>query len=913
MTSIEKVYKPKNVEAKWYQNWLNFGCFSAQVNLKKEPFSIVIPPPNVTGILHMGHILNNTLQDILIRSAYQQGKAVLWLPGTDHAGIATQTRIEKELRKQNLTRHDLGRSKFIERAAQWRDQHGGIILEQLKRLGVACDWSRNVHTLDPAYSRSVLTAFVKLYERGYVYRGKRMVNWCPASLTALSDEEIDMRPQSSFLYKVRYEIVEQPGDYLEIATTRPETIMGDTGIAVHPEDERYKHLIGKHCWRPFPRAQIPIIGDTYVDRSFGTGVLKVTPAHDKADFEIGQRHKLPIIDVLNPDGTLNSNAGEAFLGLDRFEARKKITDTLKEMGLLIGTEPYNNNVGFSERAGVQIEPRLSEQWFLKYPKVSEAKRAVTEGLIQFHPERWGKTYIHWLENIQDWCISRQLWWGHRIPVWYKKGTDRSDPDNWHISVDGPTDPENWEQEEDVLDTWASSWLWPFATLGWPEPETRQKEELDFWNPTSVLVTAPDIIFFWVARMIMASLEFKGEEKQTLDSDEIAQRVPFKHVYFNGLIRDEKGRKMSKSLGNSPDPLELIDKFGADGVRFGLLGIAPRGQDVLFSEERVQQGRNFCNKLWNACRLRQMSGDIYNNTTQALIIQRLDPSVWDAEDHAILTRLATTLDQVNDTIEHFEFNATHQAIYTFFWNDFCDWYLEISKLKLKDPSLKANCLAIQDLCMRQVLLILHPFVPFITEELWHDLGYTTQDPSDPTYFIQNVSAGDGNKLKQALTANNIQLDPESVQTVERTREFVSKARALKSQHNLAPKNDVAFFYTTDPLNHEFIQKNRAKLEKMIGANNGLEPCSAPPEDAPATITGLGTLYLDLSSAIDTAAEKERLTKELAKFGRIIQTAEGKLKNEKFIAKAPPEVVEGVRSQLTETKAKKEEVQRLLIKL
>ena len=505
MTSIEKVYKPKNVEAKWYQNWLNFGCFSAQVNLKKEPFSIVIPPPNVTGILHMGHILNNTLQDILIRSAYQQGKAVLWLPGTDHAGIATQTRIEKELRKQNLTRHDLGRSKFIERAAQWRDQHGGIILEQLKRLGVACDWSRNVHTLDPAYSRSVLTAFVKLYERGYVYRGKRMVNWCPASLTALSDEEIDMRPQSSLLYKVRYEIVEQPGDYLEIATTRPETIMGDTGIAVHPEDERYKHLIGKHCWRPFPRAQIPIIGDTYVDRSFGTGVLKVTPAHDKADFEIGQRHKLPIIDVLNPDGTLNSNAGEAFLGLDRFEARKKITDTLKEMGLLIGTEPYNNNVGFSERAGVQIEPRLSEQWFLKYPKVSEAKRAVTEGLIQFHPERWGKTYIHWLENIQDWCISRQLWWGHRIPVWYKKGTDRSDPDNWHISVDGPTDPENWEQEEDVLDTWASSWLWPFATLGWPEPDTRQQEELDFWNPTSVLVTAPDIIFFWVARMIMASL------------------------------------------------------------------------------------------------------------------------------------------------------------------------------------------------------------------------------------------------------------------------------------------------------------------------------------------------------------------------------------------------------------------------
>lgn len=480
MSEIAKAYQPSSVESYWYPRWVEAGCFAGKADPSKTPYCIVIPPPNVTGVLTMGHVLNNTIQDVLIRRARQQGKSVLWLPGTDHAGLATQTRIEKELRKEGLSRRDLGREKFLSRAVQWRDKHGGIIIEQLKRLGASCDWSRTVHTLDKQYSRGVLEAFVRLYKKGLIYRGKRMVNWCPASQTALSDEEVIMKPHKGLFYRMRYELVDEPGKFLEISTTRPETIPGDTAVAVHPEDERYKHLIGKKVWRPFPRAQIPIIADKALDREFGTGVLKVTPAHDPVDFAIGQRHHLEVLDVMNPDGTMNALAGPELEGLDRFEARDKAAEMLKRMGALVKEEPYENNVGYSERAGVPIEPRLSEQWFLRYPKVAQAKRAVTEGIIKFYPEHWVKTYVHWLDNLQDWCISRQVWWGHRIPVWYPKGDDRSDPSKWHISVEGPSDPENWEQDEDTLDTWASSWLWPFATFGWPDMTAEQKRDLAFW-------------------------------------------------------------------------------------------------------------------------------------------------------------------------------------------------------------------------------------------------------------------------------------------------------------------------------------------------------------------------------------------------------------------------------------------------
>ncbi len=481
MAEIPKSYDPQGVEQQWYDRWVAAGCFAGKVDPTKEAFAVMIPPPNVTGVLHMGHLLNNTLQDIMVRRARQEGKSALWLPGTDHAGIATQSRVEKELRqKHGKTRHDLGREKFIETASEWRDKHGGIILGQLRKLGASCDWDRTVHTLDAGYSQAVLQTFVTLYERGYVYRGKRMVNWCPVSQTGLSDEEVIMKPSKGSLYRMRYEVAELPGTFLEISTTRPETIPGDAAVAVHPDDERYRHLIGKHVWRPFPRARIPIVGDTAVEKEFGTGVLKVTPAHDRTDFDIGKRHALPVIDVMNPDGTMNAEAGP-LAGLERFKARAAAEKLLEELGALVKTEPYENTVGFSERADVPIEPRLSEQWFIRYPKIEEAKRAVTAGIIKFHPERWTKTYLHWLENIQDWCVSRQLWWGHRIPVWYRKGADRNDAANRHVSLNPPADPQDWEQDPDVLDTWASSWLWCLATIGWRKPgETT--DELKHWYP-----------------------------------------------------------------------------------------------------------------------------------------------------------------------------------------------------------------------------------------------------------------------------------------------------------------------------------------------------------------------------------------------------------------------------------------------
>jgi len=906
MSEIAKAYDPKQVESKWYKAWLENGCFKGEASPGKQSYCIMIPPPNVTGVLTMGHVLNNTIQDILVRRARQAGKSVLWQPGTDHAGIATQTRVEKKLRKEGKTRHDLGREKFLEVAREWRDAHGGLIFHQLERLGASCDWERAVHTLDDDYSDAVLQAFVKLYERGYIYRGKRMVNWCPESLTALSDEEVIMKPQSGVLYKMRYEIVEQPGQYIEISTTRPETLMGDTAVAVNPDDERYTSLIGSHVWRPFPREKLPIIGDEAVEKDFGTGVLKVTPAHDPLDFEIGVRHSLPMIDIMNPDGTLNELAGEDFLGIDRFKARNIAVEKLKDMGLLVDTEPYENNVGFSERADVPIEPRLSEQWFLKYPKVEEAKKVIRDGFIRFWPKHWEKTYLHWLENVQDWCISRQLWWGHRIPVWYKKGEDRKEPANWNVSVEGPSDPENWEQDEDVLDTWASSWLWPFATLGWPHEEAMKERDFSTFYPTSDLVTGPDILFFWVARMIMAGLEFMGPEKKTLEDQDFAGRIPFSNVYFTGIVRDLQGRKMSKSLGNSPDPIDLIEQYGADGLRFGIMSIAPKGQDVHFSEERIQQGRNFCNKLWNACRFRQMSGVEADNTSIDVIIKRMHFDCFDANDHAILGRLAEMLDVVKKDFDKFEFNAVSQHIYALFWGDFCDWYLEVSKSKLKDESLVENCLAIQDLMIRQILLLLHPFIPFITEELWHQLGYGREGE-----FIQNVDPSDGVMLLEKLQAQGLSISEQAVAEIADIREFVSKARALKAEFQLASKRDLTFFYMAEDNAHACIERHRDKILPMMGAQ--VLKRKEEVVDIPAIVTPLGTLYLNLAESIDIDAQRQRLSKELEKLKKLVHIGASKLKNERFMSKAPPQVVEGAKKQLAETQAKFEEVKRLLSSL
>lgn len=900
MSEIAKSYSPRDVESKWYTTWLENKCFTAVADVTKEPYCIMIPPPNVTGVLTMGHVLNNTIQDILVRRARQQGKSVLWLPGTDHAGIATQTRVERSLKAEGKSRHDLGRKAFVERAKQWRDTHGGIIFEQLKRLGASCDWDRSVHTLDEDYSNAVLTAFVTLYERGYVYRGKRMVNWCPVSRTALSDEEVIMKPVKRVLYKVRYEVVEEPGVYLEISTTRPETIMGDTAVAVHPDDERYKHLVGKHCWRPFPKEPIPIIADEAVELDFGSGALKVTPAHDKVDFDIGQRHNLPIIDVLNADGTLNALAGDAFEGMDRFEARGVAVAMLKELDLYLGEEPYESNVGYSERADVVIEPRISDQWFLRYPKVEEAKDVVKQGLIKFYPERWVKTYLHWLDTIQDWCISRQLWWGHRIPVWYRKGEDRKDPAHWHVSVAGPQDPENWEQEEDVLDTWASSWVWPFATLGWPDAEQSKAQGLGYWYPTTDLVTGPDIIFFWVSRMIMAGLEFiEGGEGP------VEARIPFKNVYFTGIIRDAQGRKMSKSLGNSPDPIDLIDKYGADGLRFGIMNIAPQGQDVLFSEQRVEQGRNMCNKLWNACRFRQMSGPSGRNDSLDAILERIDATYCDTIDEALLAKLLAMVEQVECALDIYDFSSASQALYAFFWTDFCDWYVEVSKAKLHDPERGATCLAIQDLCLRQLFLLLHPYMPFITEELWHRLGYAVEGVQS---FIQNVRPESAARLGALLKGRGFAFDPIAIEAIARLREFISLARSLKAQCNVQSKKDVTFELVAETGVAAVLEKHRDTLYRLIGTPS-IHLATDRREDCPAVVTPWGTLYLELAASIDVEAERARLSKELIKLEKAVQAGRSKLENPTFVERAPAAILAGARDQLEATEKKYQEVRRL----
>ncbi len=906
MSEITKSYEPRDVEKKWYASWLAARAFAGRVDAGRDPYTIVIPPPNVTGVLTMGHVLNNTLQDVLIRRARLEGRSAMWLPGTDHAGIATQTVVERELRKQKKTRHDFGREKFLEKVWEWRHEKGGIILEQLRRLGASCDWDRTQFTMDPHYSRAVLTVFADLFHKGHIYRGKRMVNWCPVSQTALSDEEVIMKPVSGTIYRVRYERVDAPGVFVEVKTTRPETIPGDVAIAVHPDDPRYAGWVGKMVRRPLgPAAEIPIIADAAVDREFGTGALKITPAHDKTDFEIGSRHKLPVIDVLRADGVLNELAGPELAGMERFAGRKRAAELLKASGALLAEESHANNVGYSERADVPIEPRLTWQWWLRYPRVEEAKAAVRDGHIRFHPERWTKVYLHWLENIQDWCISRQLWWGHRIPVWYRKGVDREklterdlrDPAKVHVSLEGPADPENWTQEDDVLDTWASSWLWPFATLGWPDREAQAKQGLDHFYPTTTLVTGPDIIFFWVARMIMAGLEFMRP------GEPIERRIPFRHVYFTGIIRDSQGRKMSKSLGNSPDPLDLIEKYGADGLRLGIVSIAPQGQDIRFQEDRIESGKNFCNKLWNACRFRQMSGPAGDNSSVESILARLEPARFDADDHAILDRMLATSREVARCFAEFEFSAAAQALYGFFWNDFCDWYVEVSKAKLQDPATKGTCLAIQDLVLRQTLLQLHPFIPFITEELWAQLGYGA-----PGTFMEDARLDDPSRLASVAQLKGVVIDRAAVATVERLKQFVSQVRALKADHNLASRRDVTFLVTATDADWAVIAANLAKLVRMAGAAKveRREKVDA----APAVVTPLGTAYLDLASAVDAGAEKARLAKELEQLAKHIAGTEVRLANEAFVSKAPPAVLEGARRQLADQQAKRNELERLL---
>ncbi|MDR0727763.1 MAG: valine--tRNA ligase [Puniceicoccales bacterium] len=880
---MEKEYYFKEVEHRWYELWEKSGCFRRSEHPEGKSYAIVIPPPNVTGVLHMGHLLNNTMQDVLIRRARQNGQCVFWQPGTDHAGISLQVVVEKKLIKEGIDPRALLREEFLEYACRWRDDHGDIILNQLRHLGVSCDFSKKVHTLDAAYSRTVLVGFVELFRRGLIYRGRRMVNWCPKSQTALSDEEVLMQTQKGKLYRMRYEIVENPGSHIEISTTRPETIPGDVAVAVHPEDPRYQHLIGKHARRPFPEAEIPIIGDDAVLRDFGTGALKITPAHDSVDFAVGQRHGLAAIDVLTPDGRMNELAGPELCGLTREAAREKAVQMLQERGLLLAADDYEHSVGISERSGVPIEPRLSDQWFLRYPCVERAKEAVRSGIIQFFPRRWEKTYLHWLDNIQDWCISRQLLWGHRIPVWYRRDCDRRDPANWHVSLSGPADPENWVQDNDVLDTWFSSAFWPLGTLGWPDEKAMVRNHFDFFYPTATLVTGPDIIFFWVARMIIMSLAF-------LEGD-LEQIVPFRTVYFTGIIRDSQGRKMSKSLGNSPEPLDLIGQYGADGVRLGLLSIAPQGQDVLFDGRCLEQGRNFCTKLWNACRFRVLQGKLKEPHV-------LNTGRMTAEDEAILRSLIDLTEQQESAIGQYEFHGAVQRLEKFFRDDYCDWYVEVCKIRMRrDESQRAHILTLQDIILRHYLQLLHPFTPFVTQELWHTMGY-----DDGEKFIQNTPLQNAEQLKKIAPISS-----DNIATIAELRETIAIIRAHKSSLGLASQTQLDVYYQSEN-KESAIEKYRFFLCSLCGL--GKLTAADSLQGLPATLTPWGIFAMDVPNNVDNNQELERLRREIEVLERNIASNEAKLNNKDFLANAPEKVIAGARALLEENRTKLEKSRKIL---
>ena len=888
MSEISKAYEPAAVEARWYQFWLDNKCFQAdpaRVSESRPAYSIVIPPPNVTGMLHMGHVLNNTIQDILSRKARMDGKEVLWLPGTDHAGIATQAVVEKTLRKQGLIKHrdDLGREKFLEKVWEWKDKHGGIIIQQLKKLGCSCDWSRERFTMDPAYSACVQKVFVDLFHKGLIYRGKRMVNWDPAARTALSDEEVDMKEEKGHLWHLRYPVLDaqgrpEEGRFVVVATTRPETMLGDEAIAVHPKDERYQDLVGRRVLLPLRNKPIPVIADELVDPKFGTGCVKVTPAHDPADYEMSQRHHLPLTVVIGLDGAMTREAGEGYAGLDRAACRAAVVEALEAQGFLVKIEDYVHNVGYSQRSQVAVEPALSEQWFLKYPSVAASTAAVAEGKIKFYPDRWAKTYLHWMGNIRDWCISRQLWWGHRVPVYYHKQTGQV-----LCQVEPPADLENWTQDTDVLDTWFSSWLWPFATMGWPE----KSADVQRFYPTTDLVTGPDIIFFWVARMIMAGYEFMGE-------------LPFRNVYYTGIIRDKQGRKMSKSLGNSPDPLDLIAKYGADALRFGAMRSAPLGLDVLFDEKDVELGRNFCNKLWNACRFRQMQGGVSEG--------EIDPALLTSDDRWILMRLDTAIRDIDAAFAEYRFNEVSQTLHRFFWNEYCDWYVESTKAVLQgsDEARKANTLAVIDFVLSNTLRLFHPFLPFITEELWQGMGFQEELPA--TQGGLTVMTARWPKPFDEDFQGHYGLTPEALAFNTAKFELVTLGRNLRRETNLpANKKPTFILKPKSPIPAHDLEVIRLLLNAEAVE---LNPAAAPRQGTPAVPTPLGELQLPLDGLIDVAAEKARLSKELAKIeGEMVKCRE-KLDNPAFRAKVPPQVLADHEKRLVEWQAKHQHAQSAL---
>jgi len=858
--SMPTKYDPQSIEAGRYEWWLQGKFFEAQPESGKEPYSIVIPPPNVTGKLHLGHAWDTTLQDILIRLKRMQGYDALWLPGMDHAGIATQAKVEAKLREDNITRYDLGREKFLEKTWEWKEEYAGHIRDQWAKLGLGLDYTRERFTLDKGLSEAVNTVFVQLYEKGLIYRGERIINWDPAAKTALSDIEVIYQDVQGAFYHMKYPLADGSG-YVEVATTRPETMLGDSGVAVHPKDERYQHLIGKTVILPIVGREIPIVADDYVDMEFGTGVVKMTPAHDPNDFEVGNRHNLERILVMNEDGTMNELAGK-YNGMDRFECRKQIVADLQEAGVLIRIEEHMHSVGHSERSGAVVEPYLSAQWFVKMQPLADSSLELQkdqEGKVNFVPARFENTYSRWMENIRDWCISRQLWWGHQIPAWYHNETGEI-----YVGKEAPADADNWTQDEDVLDTWFSSALWPFSTMGWPD---EANEEYKRYYPTNTLVTGYDIIFFWVSRMIFQGLEF-------------TEQRPFKDVLIHGLVRDGEGRKMSKSLGNGVDPMDVIEQYGADSLRYFLATGSSPGQDLRYTTEKVEAVWNFSNKIWNASRFALMNMDGMTYDEIDLTGEKSVADKW------ILTRLNETIERVTSLAERYEFGEVGRELYNFIWDDFCSWYIEMAKLPLygEDETAKKTTRSILAYVLDQTMRLLHPFMPFITEEIWQHLPHDGESITVAAWPTVRTD------LHFADEADNMKL----------LMDIIRSVRNIRAEVNTPMSKKVPLFISAkDAATVAVLEANKAYLEKFCNPDTltigeGLE---APGQSMTAVITG-AQVFLPLVGLINLEEEIARLEKELEKWAKEVKLVTGKLSNEKFVSKAPEALVNVEREKLAD---------------
>ena len=866
---LPKVYEPQEVESRIYETWEKNGCFKGRRDPKRKPFTIVMPPPNVTGQLHMGHAMDSTLQDILIRFKRMQGYAALWVPGTDHAGIATQIKVEEELRvKEGLTRYDLGRDKFLERVWDWKRQYGNRIVEQQKKLGASCDWDRARFTMDEGCSKAVRETFCNLYEKGLIYKGSRIINWCPHCVTALSDAEVEYKEKPGHLWHIRYPIAGEEGRYVTVATTRPETMLGDTGVAVNPEDGRYRDIVGKKCILPLVNKEIPIVADAYVDMEFGTGCVKMTPAHDPNDFEVGLRHNLESIRVLDDNGKVVEGYGR-YSGMDRYEARKAIVADLEEQGYLVKVEEHTHNVGTCYRCGTDVEPIISAQWFVKMePLAREALRVVNDGEVKFVPDRFSKIYTNWMENVHDWCISRQLWWGHRIPAWTCE-----DCGEMTVSETDPTECQHCHsthirQEEDVLDTWFSSALWPFSTLGWPNESS---EDFKYFYPTDVLVTGYDIIFFWVARMIFSACEHTG-------------KPPFHTVFIHGLVRDDKGRKMSKSLGNGIDPLEMADQYGADALRFNLITGNSPGNDMRFYTERCEAMRNFANKIWNASRFLMMN----------LTIDRCElPGRLELEDKWILSKLNSVIPEVTENMERYELGVAAQKVYDFIWDSYCDWYIELTKTRLQGEDEDSKLRAQQVLCyvLTETLKLLHPFMPFITEEIWQALPHS----------------GDYLMLQQ-WPQHRAELDfPEEEKAMELIMDAIRGVRARRAEMNVPPSKKAQL--TVSTLERAVFEQGIPFLKRLAYASDvTVEGVADAGSDDAMTAQGMVTvtthaarLFMPLAELVDLEKEKARIEKELKKNRAELDKLEAKLGNPGFVNKAPAHVVEAEQDRAEKLRA------------